>query len=93
MRERTLSQTNRETLRDPVTVISSRLNWLQSVACSLLLFLLKKTCSSFRFISDPDLAYVLQRYREIHDLLHVLTGAPTSVLGELGQKVRRMMSI
>ena len=38
-------------------------------------------------MSDVDLAYVLQRYREIHDLLHVLTGMPTNVLGELGQKV------
>jgi ubiquinone biosynthesis protein COQ4 len=39
-----------------------------------------------RFIADPELAYVLQRYREIHDVLHVLTDMPTSVLGELGQK-------
>ena len=41
-----------------------------------------------RFVSDPEVAYVLQRYREIHDMLHVLTGMPTNVMGELGQKVR-----
>eukprot|EP00455_Lapot_gusevi_P002441 TRINITY_DN10977_c0_g1_i1.p1 TRINITY_DN10977_c0_g1~~TRINITY_DN10977_c0_g1_i1.p1 ORF type:complete len:276 (-),score=21.37 TRINITY_DN10977_c0_g1_i1:19-801(-) len=39
-----------------------------------------------RFLDDPDLAYVLQRYRECHDLWHVLCGLPTSVLGELAQK-------
>ena len=54
---------------------------LSGCVCSRFLFL----C---RFVSDPELAYVLQRYREIHDLLHVLTGMPTSVMGELGQKVR-----
>lgn len=42
--------------------------------------------SMVRFISDPTLAYILQRYRETHDLLHVLSGLPTTVLGELGQK-------
>lgn len=32
------------------------------------------------------LAYVLQRYREIHDFWHVLTGLPTTVEGEVFQK-------
>lgn len=40
-----------------------------------------------RFVGDPELAFVLQRYRDVHDLWHVLLGLPTSVLGELAQKV------
>lgn len=39
-----------------------------------------------RFVDDPRDAWVLQRYRDVHDLWHVLTEMPTSVLGELGQK-------
>ncbi|KAK9392478.1 ubiquinone biosynthesis protein COQ4 mitochondrial like [Crotalus adamanteus] len=35
-----------------------------------------------RFIDDEDLAYVIQRYREVHDLLHTLLGMPTNMLGE-----------
>uniref|UniRef100_A0A2D4FKE2 Coenzyme Q biosynthesis protein 4 homolog n=2 Tax=Micrurus corallinus TaxID=54390 RepID=A0A2D4FKE2_MICCO len=36
-----------------------------------------------RFIDDEDLAYVIQRYREVHDLLHTLLGMPTNMLGEV----------
>ena len=35
-----------------------------------------------RFIEDPELAYVMQRYREVHDLIHTVTGQPTNMLGE-----------
>jgi len=42
--------------------------------------------SLVRFVEDPEQAYALQRYRDVHDLLHVLTDLPTSVLGELAQK-------
>jgi ubiquinone biosynthesis protein COQ4 len=41
-----------------------------------------------RFVADPQLAYVLQRYREAHDFWHVLCAVPTSVQGELALKVR-----
>jgi len=34
-----------------------------------------------RFIDDPELAYVMQRYREVHDLVHTVTGQPTNMLG------------
>lgn len=34
-----------------------------------------------RFIEDPELAYVMQRYREVHDLVHTVTGQPTNMLG------------
>ena len=39
-----------------------------------------------RFISDPNLAYVMTRYRQCHDYWHVLTGLPPTVLGELALK-------
>ncbi|KAJ1906034.1 Ubiquinone biosynthesis protein, partial [Tieghemiomyces parasiticus] len=40
-----------------------------------------------RYIADPGLAYVLQRYRETHDFIHVLTGLPTvSVAAETAVK-------
>lgn len=39
-----------------------------------------------RYVEDAELAYVMQRYREVHDFWHVLTGIDTSVEGEVGQK-------
>lgn len=36
-----------------------------------------------RFVDDVDLAYVMQRYRETHDLLHTILGMPTNLLGML----------
>lgn len=39
-----------------------------------------------RFVADAELAYVAQRYRECHDLWHVLNDMPTSLLGEVTQK-------
>ena len=37
---------------------------------------------SARFVDDEELAYVIQRYREVHDLMHTLLGMPTNMLGE-----------
>ena len=34
-----------------------------------------------RFVDDVDLAYVMQRYRETHDLVHTLLGCPSNMLG------------
>ncbi|CAM9680694.1 unnamed protein product, partial [Choristocarpus tenellus] len=42
--------------------------------------------SQVRFVDDPDLAYVMQRYREVHDLWHVLSGLPPTVEAELALK-------
>jgi ubiquinone biosynthesis protein COQ4 len=39
-----------------------------------------------RFIAAAPLAYVLQRYREVHDFWHVLLGLDVSVEGEIAQK-------
>lgn len=36
-----------------------------------------------KFVDDQDLAYVMLRYREIHDLVHTLLGQPTDMLGEV----------
>jgi ubiquinone biosynthesis protein COQ4 len=41
---------------------------------------------TIKYISDPDLAYVMLRYRQNHDFFHVLTDLPPTVLGELGLK-------
>lgn len=39
-----------------------------------------------RFVDDPELAYVMTRYREVHDLVHTLFGMPTNMLGEVAIK-------
>lgn len=39
-----------------------------------------------RYLEDPDLAYVMLRYRQCHDYWHALTGLPPTVLGELALK-------
>jgi len=37
-----------------------------------------------RFIDDPELAYIMQRYRECHDFYHLISGNfPTSFSGEV----------
>ncbi|KAI5730242.1 hypothetical protein M8J76_011697 [Diaphorina citri] len=36
-----------------------------------------------QFIKDTELAYVMQRYREIHDLVHAVLQQPTNMLGEV----------
>lgn len=33
-------------------------------------------------MDSEELAYVMLRYREVHDLLHTLLGMPTNMLGE-----------
>jgi ubiquinone biosynthesis protein COQ4 len=40
-----------------------------------------------RFIEDPEMAYVMARYRQVHDFWHVLCGLPISVRGELALKL------
>ncbi|GBP55497.1 Ubiquinone biosynthesis protein COQ4 homolog, mitochondrial [Eumeta japonica] len=38
------------------------------------------------FIADPELAYVMQRYREVHDLVHATLFMKTTMLGEVTVK-------
>lgn len=42
--------------------------------------------SKVQFISDPELAYIMLRYRQCHDFWHALCGLPPTVLGELALK-------
>lgn len=46
---------------------------------------LNSTIRSTRTV-EGEQAYVLLRYRQIHDFLHTLTGVPITVAGELGLK-------
>lgn len=39
-----------------------------------------------RFMDDPELAYVMTRYRECHDLVHTILAMPTNMLGEVSVK-------
>nr|XP_029722042.1 ubiquinone biosynthesis protein COQ4 homolog, mitochondrial-like [Aedes albopictus] len=39
-----------------------------------------------KFMDDPQLAYVMTRYREVHDLVHAVFGMPTNMLGEVAIK-------
>ncbi|KAH9957089.1 ubiquinone biosynthesis protein Coq4 [Russula dissimulans] len=45
------------------------------------------TRESVHYIDDPELAYVMQRYRECHDFYHALCDMPVSVEYELALKV------
>ncbi|GFO15809.1 ubiquinone biosynthesis protein coq4 homolog, mitochondrial [Plakobranchus ocellatus] len=38
------------------------------------------------FLDDPDLVYVMLRYRQCHDLFHTLLGMPPNMLGEVAVK-------
>ena len=44
------------------------------------------TRAPVRFVDDAELAYVMTRYREVHDLLHALVGMPTYMVGEVAVK-------
>ena len=42
--------------------------------------------SAVQFVDDADLAFVMTRYRQVHDLWHVLYALPPSLLGEVALK-------
>ncbi|RLN48694.1 hypothetical protein BBJ28_00021106 [Nothophytophthora sp. Chile5] len=46
--------------------------------------------SLVRFVDDPELAYVMQRHRELHDFWHTLFALPPTVLGEIALKYVEM---
>ena len=46
-----------------------------------------------KYVQDIELAYILQRYREIHDTLHVLLGYDVSVAEELAVKWYEMAKL
>jgi ubiquinone biosynthesis protein COQ4 len=42
--------------------------------------------TSVRFMTDADHAFIMTRYRQVHDFWHVLSGLPPSLLGEIALK-------
>lgn len=44
------------------------------------------TRMAVKFLKDPELMYVMTRYRECHDLIHTVLGMPTNMLGEVTVK-------
>ncbi|KAK6463158.1 coenzyme Q biosynthesis protein Coq4-domain-containing protein [Scheffersomyces coipomensis] len=46
-----------------------------------------------KYIDDPELAYIYQRYRECHDFYHAVTGLPIIIEGEISVKVFEFMNI
>lgn len=42
--------------------------------------------SHVRFMINPEYAYVMLRYRQIHDFWHILSGLPPTLLGEIALK-------
>lgn len=36
-----------------------------------------------QFVDDAELAYVMQRYRELHDVVHTILSQPTTIKGEV----------
>lgn len=46
-----------------------------------------------RFINDPELAYVIQRMRQVHDFWHVLFGCHTDVFGEIALKAVEFVQV
>uniref|UniRef100_A0ABD2WCJ8 Ubiquinone biosynthesis protein COQ4 homolog, mitochondrial n=1 Tax=Trichogramma kaykai TaxID=54128 RepID=A0ABD2WCJ8_9HYME len=42
--------------------------------------------SPVQFVDDLELAYVMQRYREVHDIFHAVLLMPTTMLGEVSVK-------
>lgn len=41
------------------------------------------TRKQVQFVDDADLAYVMQRYRELHDIFHTILNQPTTIKGEV----------
>ena len=88
----------RAVLRDRPLITSATvpIDWLQGMPCDSLgaayaAFLGKHSFdpderTEVQFIDDPDLAYVMTRYRQVHDLWHVLYALPPSLLGEVALK-------
>ena len=39
-----------------------------------------------QYVNDPELAYIMQRYRETHDIVHAILDMPTNMVGEVAVK-------
>jgi len=56
------------------------INWLERCGVT------PDTRTPVRYIDDPELAYVMQRYRECHDFYHCITSMPVRVEYEIAVK-------
>ncbi|KAI9507320.1 coenzyme Q biosynthesis protein Coq4-domain-containing protein [Russula earlei] len=70
-----------ETTAGPNTFGRTYVTWLERCGVT------PDTREPVHYIDDPELAYVMQRYRECHDFYHALCGLPVSVEYELALKV------
>ncbi|GCB83195.1 hypothetical protein scyTo_0023830, partial [Scyliorhinus torazame] len=43
-----------------------------------------------KFVDDEELAYVIQRYREVHDFMHTLLGMPTNILAIINDETTKL---
>lgn len=64
----------------PNTLGAEYIKWLDNEKVS------PDTRLPVRYISDPECAYVMQRYRECHDFYHAITGLPVVMEGEVAVK-------
>ncbi len=73
-----------------ISRLSSELCTLQSLltlcAVSVVYRFSPDERSEVRYVEDPELRFVMQRYREVHDFLHVLTELPPTVVAEVALK-------
>lgn len=85
----TSTSLNLEYLRalPPNTIGHTYIKWLDREGVS------PDTRVSVRYINDPELAYIFQRYRECHDFYHAVTGLPIIIEGEIAVKVFEFMNI
>ncbi|KZT41253.1 Coq4-domain-containing protein [Sistotremastrum suecicum HHB10207 ss-3] len=58
----------------------SYFNWLERCGVT------PDTREPVRYIDDPELAYIMQRYRECHDFYHCICSLPVNVESELALK-------
>ncbi|EGV66885.1 hypothetical protein CANTEDRAFT_112434 [Yamadazyma tenuis ATCC 10573] len=71
----------------PNTIGHTYIKWLDREGVS------PDTRVAVKFINDPELAYIYQRYRECHDFYHAVTGLPIIIEGEIAVKVFEFMNI
>lgn len=71
----------------PNTIGNTYVQWLEKEGVS------PDTRVPVRYIEDPELAYIYQRYRECHDFYHSITGLPIVIEGEIAVKVLEFANI
>ncbi|OZJ02088.1 hypothetical protein BZG36_04572 [Bifiguratus adelaidae] len=64
----------------PATFGNKYVSWLDAAGVS------PDTRTAVHYVDDPELAYVMRRYRETHDFFHTLTDLPVTVPAEVALK-------